>query len=248
MKDISHAALLITCIFILIPIWVSYQQNLGIAREIALSTLRGAIQLIVIGYVITYVFSIESWYALGLFILTMIMIAGRNCARRGKQFPHAFAIASAAILVAEVISVSVWLMFDIIDAKAQYILPMSGMIIGGSMIVASVTFERMLNEFKLTKQMILAKLALGANPRQACQEMIKATVKAALIPNIETMKSTGLIHLPGMMTGAIIAGASPIIAVKYQLVILVSSMSTSAITALLVSFLSYPSFFKQKMF
>lgn len=78
--------------------------------------------------------------------------------------------------------------------------------------------------------------------------MIETTIKAALIPNVESMKTVGLIQLPGMMTGAIIAGASPIVAVKYQVVILLTALASSAITAILVSFLTYPHFFKQKMF
>jgi len=248
MRDISHAALLITGVFLLFPLWVSHRHQLGIAKEIALSSLRGAVQLVLIGYVIGYIFSIESWLLLALFILAMIVIAGLTSARRGKQYAHAFPIACAAILAAEAVSLAVWLTFFIIEPKAQYVLPMSGMIIGSSMTVASLTFERMLSEFQLTKPLILAKLALGASPRQACQELMENTIKAALIPNIESMKSLGLIHLPGMMTGAIIAGASPLIAVKYQLVILLTAMSTAAITAILVSFLAYRSFFRQKMF
>ena len=78
--------------------------------------------------------------------------------------------------------------------------------------------------------------------------MIEATVKAALIPNVEAMKTIGLVQLPGMMTGAIIAGASPVIAVKYQLVILLTAFGNAAITAIMVNFLTYPAFFKQRMF
>lgn len=248
MKDISYFALLAALLFVLVPILASYRQNLGVSKEIALSSLRGFIQLLLIGYVIGFIFSIETWYILIGIILLMIIIAAKNSAKRGKKFTHAFIIAVMAIMGAELVSVSLWLLFDVVDFKAQYILPMSGMIIGGSMTIASLTFERILNEFELTKELVLAKLALGANPRQACQEIIEKTIKAALIPSIESMKTIGLIHLPGMMTGVIIAGASPIIAVKYQLVILLTSMATSAITAILVSFFSYPKFFKQKMF
>lgn len=221
MKDISYIALMATFIFITIPIWVSYRQHLGISKEIAFSSLRAFIQLTLIGYVITFIFSIEKWYLIILLIFCMVTIARKNCAKRGKKFSNTFTISMIAILGAECTSVSFWLILNIVDFKAQYIIPMSGMIIGSSMTIASLTFERMLNEFELTKELILAKLALGANPRQACQDMIETTIKAALIP---------------------------IVAVKYQLVILLTSLANSSITAILVSLLLYQEFFKQKMF
>lgn len=146
----------------------------------------------------------------------------------------------AAILTAELLSVAIWVTFDIVDYKAQYILPMSGMIIGSSMVAVSLVFDRLKREFDLTKELIMGKLALGATSRQASQELIEETVKAALIPNTEAMKTIGLVQLPGMMTGAIIAGASP--------VIVLTAYGNTAITAIVVCFLTYPAFFKQRMF
>lgn len=248
MKDITYLALVASLIFILIPIWVSYRNHLGISKDIAVSAIRAYIQLTLIGYFITFVFSLEKWYLICLVIMFMSIIAARSCARRGKRFAKAFSISLISILGAECTSVFIWFLFDVVDFQGQYILPMSGMVIGSSMIVVCLTFERMLNEFKLTKELILAKLALGATPRQSSQELIENTVKAALIPNIESMKTTGLIQLPGMMTGAIIAGASPIVAVKYQVVILLTSLANTSIIAIIVCFLSYKLFFKQMMF
>lgn len=248
MKDISYFALIAACLFVVIPIWVSYRQNLGISKEIAFSSIRALIQMILIGYLITFIFSVETGEMLIFIILIMVLIAGKTCARRGARFSNAFIVSVVAILGSEAASVLLWLTFDIVDFKARYIIPMSGIIIGGAMTVASLTFDRMLSEFESTKDLIMAKLALGASPRQSCQELIEKTIKAALIPNIEVMKTIGLIHLPGMMTGAIIAGASPIVAVKYQLVILFSNMASACITAIFTCFLSYPTFFKQKMF
>ncbi|WP_018395042.1 iron export ABC transporter permease subunit FetB [Bacillus sp. 37MA] len=248
MKDISYMALLAAFLFMTVPLWLSYKQQLGISKDIIIASIRAFAQLLAIGYIITFVFSIKSPVVFTLLILFMIVIAARTSGKRGSVFYHSFWITFAAIVTAEIVSVSIWVLFDMVDYEAQYILPMSGMIIGSSMVAVSLTFDRMSREFDATKELIMGKLALGATKRQAAQELIEATVKAALIPNVEAMKTIGLVQLPGMMTGAIIAGASPVIAVKYQLVILLTAFGNAAITAIMVSFLTYSAFFKQRMF
>ncbi|MET1030791.1 ABC transporter permease [Domibacillus tundrae] len=248
MKDISYGALLAAFLFMTIPLWLSYKQKLGISKEILVASIRACIQLMIIGYIITFVFAIQSPIVFSLIILVMIVIAARTCAKRGSSFHSAFWIAFIAILATELVSVAIWVVFNIVDYEAQYILPMSGMIIGSSMVAVSLVFDRLQREFDLTKELIMGKLALGATNRHASQELIEATVKAALIPSTEAMKTIGLVQLPGMMTGAIIAGASPVIAVKYQLVIVLTAFGNTTIAAIMVCFLTYPAFFKQRMF
>ncbi|MEM1502490.1 iron export ABC transporter permease subunit FetB [Domibacillus sp. 8LH] len=248
MKDISYAALLAAFLFMLIPFWLSYKQKLGISKEMMTASIRAFVQLTVIGYIITFVFSIENPILFLFIIFIMIVIASRTSAKRGDAFERSLWIAFAALVAAEAASVVIWVTFDIVDFEAQYVLPMSGMIIGSSMVAVSLVFDRLKREFDSTKELIMGKLALGATRRQASQELIEATVKAALIPSMEGMKTIGLVQLPGMMTGAIIAGASPVVAVKYQLVIALTTFGNTAITAMIVSFLAYPAFFKQRMF
>ncbi len=248
MENIHYSALLASFLFMAIPFWLSYKQKLGVSKEMLVAASRAFVQLMLIGYIITFVFSIQQPAIFSLLTLVMIFIAARACAKRGKEFSHSFWIAAFAIAAAEIVSISIWVLFHIIEFKAQYILPMSGMVIGSSMTAASLAFDRLKQEFDLTKELIMGKLALGATNRQASQELIEATVKATLIPNIETMKTMGLVQLPGMMTGAIIAGADPVIAVKYQLVIVFTIFGNAAITAIMVCFFTYPAFFKQKMF
>ncbi|OMP66513.1 iron export ABC transporter permease subunit FetB [Domibacillus epiphyticus] len=244
----GYAALIAAFLFMTVPLWLSHKQRLGISKDIIVASIRSFVQLMAIGYIITFVFSLKSPVVFTLLILFMIIVAARTCAKRGGEFQHSFLIAFLAIVTAEMVSVLIWVSFEIVVYEAQYILPMSGMIIGSSMVAVSLTFDRLKREFDLTKELIMGKLALGATNRQASQDLIETTVKAALIPNVEAMKTIGLVQLPGMMTGAIIAGASPVIAVKYQLVILLTAFGNAAITSIMVSNMTYPAFFKQRMF
>lgn len=248
MKDISYLALLSSFLFLGLPLWLSYKQNLKLSKEMIIASIRAFLQLMAIGYVITFIFSLKTPLVFSALVLMMMMIAARTSAKRGSEFQFSFWIAFSAIAAAEVASITVWILFDIVDYEAQYILPMSGMIIGSSMVAVSLTFDRLKKEFEATKELMMAKLALGASNRQASQELIESTVKAALIPNVEAMKTIGLVQLPGMMTGAILAGAAPATAVKYQLLIVLTMFGNAAITSIMASFLAYSAFFKQKMF
>lgn len=244
----NELGLLVAFAFMMIPLIISYKQHLALEKDIFWSSLRGFLQLLLMGYAITFIFSIESRYVLSGIILIMILIASSNASARGKWLSSSFTIAFLSILIAVISSLSLWLIFDIVSFKAQYILTMSGMIIGNSLVVTGISFERIYHEFQQTKELIMAKLALGASPRQASQELIEKTIKAAMIPTIDTFKTIGLVHMPGLMTGMIIAGASPVEAVKYQIIIMFSLMSSSALSSITVSFLTYKEFFRKAMF
>lgn len=248
MMEISFFVLLVTATVVMIPLFISYQQHLGLEKEILWSTVRGSVQLLLMGYLITWIFSIETGWLLAGLLLLMISIAAYDSAKRGKWFSHAFVIAFTAIALGEAVSLSVWLIFEVIPFQAQYALPMSGMIIGNTMVITGLSFERLYHEYQHTKDQIMGKLALGATIRQASQDLIQKTVKACLIPSIDSFKTIGLVHLPGMMTGMIIAGASPVVAVKYQMIIMLSLMASSVISALTVSFLSFRYLFKASLF
>lgn len=246
--EISFFVLLVTTIVVMIPLFISYQQHLGLEKEILWSTIRGSIQLFLMGYLITWIFSIETgWLLIGLLLL-MIYIAAYDSSKRGKWLIRSFVIAFTAITFGEAFSLIVWLIFDVIPFRAQYALPMSGMIIGNTMVITSLSFERLYHEFQQTREQIMGKLALGATIRQASQDLIRSTVRACLIPSIDSFKTIGLVHLPGMMTGMIIAGASPVVAVKYQMIIMLTLMASSVISAFTVSVLSYRYLFKASIF
>jgi putative ABC transport system permease protein len=248
MNEVNELALLVTVALVAIPLFISYRQHLQLEKDILWSSFRGFIQLMLMGYFITLIFAIETWYVLTTLLLIMTLIASSNSSKRGKWLPSAFSISFIVILTALLTSVSMWLVFNVVPFKAQYILPMSGMIIGNSMVIAGLTFERIHNDFNHTKNLIMVKLALGATPRQASQDLLESTIKVSLIPSVDSLKTIGLVHLPGMMTGMIIAGASPIEAVKYQIVIMFSLMTAAVLSALTVSFLSYKHFYKRAKF
>ena len=102
----------------------------------------------------------------------------------------------------------------------RYAIPIMGMILGNTMNGVSIGMDRMVAGALQGRQSIEARLALGADINEATRELVKAALRAGLIPTINGMSAAGLVALPGMMTGQILAGVDPFEAVKYQILII----------------------------
>lgn len=229
--------------FVLIALLLSLWQKLGLEKEIAVGTVRSTVQLLAIGYVLQFVFHSDSVLFILLLLVMMISVASWNAASRGKGLPGIFWRIVICLAITETITMGLLVLLGLVSPTPQYLIPMSGMIIGSSMIVSSLFLTHMNREVDTAKGEIETLLSLGATTRQAVQGVLKRAVKASMIPTFDTMKTIGLVQLPGMMTGMIVAGASPIEAVRYQIMIMLSFSSSAAISAVLISLLSYPLWF-----
>jgi len=108
------------------------------------------------------------------------------------------------------------------------------MIIGNSMTGASLAAERLASEMKERRDEIETALCLGASSRTAAFDLVRSAFRAALIPSINSMAAMGIVFLPGMMTGQILSGTEPMIAVKYQIAIMCAITGSVAVTSLLI--------------
>ncbi|BFT71254.1 ABC transporter permease [Paenibacillus sp. P36] len=243
----SAVALGFTLTFIMITMVLSRWQKLGLEKDIAWGTIRGALQLLFIGYVLHFVFQTEHLGLIIGIIAIMIMIATQNAGKRAKGLKGIHWRIAAAIAITEILTMGLMLGLQIIKPTTQFIIPISGMTIGSSMIVCGLFLNQMNREVGSSRDMIDALLALGATPKQAIQQALQRSVKASMIPTIDGMKTVGLVQLPGMMTGMIIAGSSPIEAVRYQILILFAFTASAAMTGIILSILSYKLWFTKEM-
>ncbi len=116
-------------------------------------------------------------------------------------------------------------------------IPLGGMAIGNSMIATSLTLNRIIGEFKNNRNKIETALALGANSEQAAEPYFKTSIRAALIPTIDNLKTLGIIFIPGAMTGMLIAGAAPVWAAEYQIAVFLMIISANIITIIILTIL-----------
>lgn len=232
-------ALLLTLIFVVFAILLSVWQRLGIEKDIIIGTFRAAVQLIVVGYVLQTIFRLKSWPLILLMITVMITVATLNARKKGKGLPGIGWRIAIAITSTEILTMGLLVSLKIIGSTPQYIIPISGMIIGNGMVVSGLFLNRLKSEVETRREEINVYLALGATSKQAISHVMRNTVKASMLPTIDGMKTVGLVQLPGMMTGMIVAGANPIEAVRYQILIMYSFTSAAAITAILLGILTH---------
>ncbi|KIL38804.1 membrane protein [Gordoniibacillus kamchatkensis] len=242
----SSFALLFTLSFVVVTMALSRWQKLGLEKDIAISAVRAAVQLLAIGYVLLFVFRTEHPLLIILIIAIMITVASWNAGQRGKGLKGIHWRIALSIAITEIAMMALMIGLHIIQPTPQYIIPISGMTVGNAMIVAGLFLNQMKRELDASRGDIEALLALGATARQAIQPSLKRAVKSSMIPTIDGMKTVGLVQLPGMMTGMIVAGANPVEAVRYQILIMFSLTSAAAITSILLSLLTYMLWFTKE--
>ncbi|MHB8171959.1 MAG: ABC transporter permease [Thermincolia bacterium] len=193
-----------TLAFVALAIGLSVWQHLGLHKDIIIGSLRAAVQLIAVGYVLQLVFSLHSWPFMVLMVGVMILVAALNIRKRGEGLPGVLAAIIIALVLTEVLSMLILLGLEIIKPIPQYVIPISGMIVGNAMVVCGLLLNRMKAEVAARRPEIEVALSLGATPKEAVMGVLKNAIRAAMIPSIDSMKTLGLVQLPGMMTGQII--------------------------------------------
>ncbi|ASI35528.1 MULTISPECIES: iron export ABC transporter permease subunit FetB [unclassified Exiguobacterium] len=242
----SYVQLASALVFILIPLVLTYTLKLGLGNDILIATVRSIVQLLIVGYLLTFVFESDSKIYIGLMILLMIVAATLNIIKKGDGIPGITGIILLTLVSVEVLTMGIMLGLRIIPFEAQEVIPISGMVIGNCMILSLLFLNKFKDEVERGDEVIELILALGGSPKTAIDRSLKSAIKTSMIPTIEAQKTMGLVQLPGMMSGLIIGGADPMEAVMYQLLILFLILTNAAVSSVMVGYLSYRKLFNQK--
>lgn len=250
--DISIAQLLATYVFLLVLLYAASRLNPVIENQILIGSLRMTAQLAVMGYVLIYLFEVDHWLlSLGVLLLMEVFavwtIYGRmDSATLNRGLRRVVALA----LAAGTLSVILYLLIVVIRVtpwyQSRYLITIAGMVIGNSMTGITLGAERLAKGFKTRRDLIEGALMLGAEPQSAARDVINEAFTAAVLPTINSMVGMGIIFLPGMMTGQILSGVSPLIAIKYQLVIMLGITGSVTLTVVLLLGLGYKTFFTDR--
>lgn len=242
----SNISLIFASILIIIPLIISYKENLKLEKEIVISLFRAIIQLVIVGYILNIIFGFENpIYTIGL-VLIMIVNAANNAKKRGQGIEKVFAISLISILSGTIVTMSILIISKAIKFTPSDVIPVAGMIISNSMIAIGISYRNLNNNFKNKREEIEIKLALGADIRLAANEVIRESIKISIIPTLDSAKTLGIVALPGMMTGLILAGTSPFMAIKFQIMVTFMILSSTSISTMLATYLSYKGFFNER--
>ncbi len=234
----SLADLGLTAILFGIVILLSVREQLSLERTFTYAAFRAVVQLLLVGYLIEQVFHLDRWYWVVILLITMSIIAAKAGADRIKsKLPGLSLLVWVAIFAGTIIDT--FIVTEVILKidpwwDPRYLLPLAGMIMGNALNSGSLAGERFISEMRNRKAEIETMLILGFSSARACEDMKRVAVRNSLIPTLNAMFTVGLVHLPGMMTGQILGGVDPIIASKYQIIVMFMVASTVIITALIL--------------
>ncbi|KPJ48994.1 MAG: hypothetical protein AMJ41_03820 [candidate division Zixibacteria bacterium DG_27] len=239
----GYYQVLVALILIAVAVVLSLWQRARLEKDLLVATVRAFVQLVAIGYALEFIFDLNHPLLILLTIVIMMTVGAHTAAGRVKEVPSAFGIALLSISLGTFLTIGLMLLTRIISTEPKYVIPLAGMTIGNCMNAATLGLERIHAEIVGKKEKIEAILALGASSRQASLESCRVSVRGAMTPIVNIMKVIGLVQLPGAMTGMILAGASPVDAVRIQIVVVYMLASAVGIASLSATRLSLRSYF-----
>lgn len=205
---------------------LSLALRLEIERPLMISVVRMVVQLTLVGLALSTLFSLVSPLWTGLAALTMVLFAGREVMARQERSLTGFwryGLGTACMLLAAGL-VTVFALTTQISPEPwyhpRYALPLLGMVLGNSMTGIALGLQTLSTGVSRDRAAVEAQLALGATRWEALRPVVRSSLHSAFMPIINSMAATGLVALPGMMTGQILAGVDPGEAVKYQLLVM----------------------------
>ena len=234
---------------VLLAVALARLRGIGQEGQMLWASVRMVFQLFAVGYLLHFVFAVKSPFPVIAILLVMgafsLQVMG---GRVRRKMPRFYQVVGTSLFIGcggvtflfctLVVRYSPW--YD-----PRYLIPLAWMIIGNSMNGASLAAERLSSEMRERRDEIETALCLGASGRQACDSAVKNAFRAAIMPSVNTMAAMGIVSLPGMMTGQILSGTEPIIAVRYQIAIMCAIMGSVSITSFLILLQGYRHYFSK---
>lgn len=243
----STTALALTGLLLLFPIIVSYKEKLHIIEDLLIATLRAVVQLVILGYLLHFIFGVNQKWLLLIFVLIIIINASWNTISRASPvMHHVFWISFMSIFVGVALPLVGVILTGAIQFKPNEVIPIAGMLGSNGLIAINLAYQNLDKEFVKEMSQIEAKLALGATPKLSSKATIRNSIKTAIVPTIDSVKTYGIVSIPGMMTGLILGGVAPLEAVKFQLMVVFIHTTATIMSALIATYLSYKQFFNHR--
>jgi putative ABC transport system permease protein len=232
--DIEPLSLALGYLLLLIPLSILLIYRVRLVGDLVTSVVRMTVQLLFVGFYLQVVFDLHRWWLTALWLLAMMVVADFSILRSADLRLRPFFL---RLLAGVALGTVVPLMFfvlvilrvsDLLDP--QYVIPIGGMIMGNCLRSIIIGIGRFYRSIKERENAFLLSLAQGARLREAAAPYMNRSVSDALAPTIATMMTIGLVSLPGMMTGILMSGVSPLAAIKYQIAIMIAIFTGTAIS------------------
>jgi len=227
---------------LIIPFAVLLWAKVPIVGKVAVAAIRMTVQLLFVGLYLQVVFKMDKPWLSGLWVLVMIIVADFSILRNSGLRFHKLAV---PLFISLLIGTAVPLLYFVGAIlwrpnvlEARFVIPIGGMILGNCMRADVIGLRRFFQAIRSGEKAFNQQLADGATLAEATKPYLAAALQEANAPMIATMATTGLVSLPGMMTGVILGGQDPRVAVMYQIAIMITIFSGAVLTILLAVLLA----------
>ena len=229
---------------------LSFALDLGLGRRLLIAAARTTVQLLLVGFVLQWVFALNHWGPVMGLALFMVRVAGFAAVRRSsRRFPGIWVSSTLSILVSSFVVAGIALT-AIVRVEPwylpQYAIPFLGMILGNALTGISLGLDRFSETLVRGRDEVELYLTLGGTRWEAALPAIREAVRTGMIPILNSMTVVGLVSLPGMMTGQLLAGVPPSEAVKYQIVIMFVIASVTGLGTVGAVLMSYRRLFNHR--
>lgn len=235
--DINYFELFTGYALMLIPVLILWYYKTGLVKDTILATARMTIQLLLVGVYLEYIFKLNNSFINIAWVLIMSVISSFTIIQRsGLKFKLFFIPILLSGLISIMVTDTYFLGFvikldNIFDAR--YFIPVTGMLMGNTLKNVIISLDAYYKRIDDEQNLYRWHLANGASPKEALLPFMRDALKIAFNPMIATTAIMGLISLPGMMTGQILGGSNPNIAVKYQIMLLITIFASAMLNVVL---------------
>ncbi|MDY6065197.1 MAG: iron export ABC transporter permease subunit FetB [Finegoldia sp.] len=249
--DLSVWQMAAAYLFVLMVLIIVKVKGISREREILISAVRMTLQLILTGYVLVYIFDSPSPIYTILILTAMLVFSIYNIIKRTKTKLSANLkkIIALSMVVGTVTCLFYFLLVVVRISPwydPRYFIPIGGMFVGNSMTGISLGVENLLYGMESERNLVEGALMLGASPKMASKQIVDKAFDSAILPTINSMVGMGIVFLPGMMTGQILSGTSPLTAIKYLIAIMLGILGSVALTVIIFTRLGYKTFFNDE--
>lgn len=207
------------------------RRRIHVERDLSIALVRGFAQITIVGSVLLLM--LRGPRSLGVAALAaMIVAAAATSARRARRIPGAFRVSLQAIATGAGSTIAVMAVLGVIDTAVTTLVPVGSMLIANAMNANGLALDRFRSEVTAHARHVEAALALGAEPAASVAPYVHSSFQASLIPAIDSLRSLGIVWIPGLMTGMVLAGTPPVRAAIYQFVTIAMIFASSGLTCL----------------
>ena len=242
--DIPLARFALLYLLLLLPLYFLWRLKLGLGREVLISVVRMSVQLFLVGIYLKYIFAINSLLLNLLWIMVIMVVANLNILKKaGLAVRKLFWPSLAGVAFGTLIVLAVFLFLVVRPTPlydARYLIPLAGMLLGNCMNGNILSLERFYSGLRKNEATFLSYLLMGATLKEAVHPFMRETIRTSLAPTIATMMTIGIVSLPGMMTGQILGGSFPLVAIKYQIMIMIGIFASLVLSMVTSLYLSLP--------